>query len=86
MDFKLSIPERVIDAFAVRFGYSENIGDEDNKTIPNPQSKGDFFIETLNDWIVGQAQSKEIETAKQEAEVAVRADFAKEVSLSIKAV
>ena len=57
----ITIPARVITAFADLGEYQDTIQDEDSKDIPNPQTKSQFGKQVLIDTIKQMTKSEELD-------------------------
>lgn len=80
MNITITIPDgkkdAIISAFAVVYGYETEVLDGDGNLIPNPQTKKDFALEQLRDFVRSVYKSQKVTeaddariTAQQEADM-----------------
>ncbi len=86
MKLDITIPtdveNRVIDAFARRHEYKDEVPDETaSALIPNPQSRAAFMKEQVIAYILASVEADEIEVAMVEAREAAKAKVKNDVKI-----
>lgn len=77
LNFSLTVPDadrsRVLDAFAVRYGYQNDIPDGSGGTMPNPETRGQFAKRMVSDYIRQVVREAEVDGASRAAAAAAAA-------------
>lgn len=73
LDIPNAVAQRVAEAFAKSYGYSDTIPDpnDPNKTVPNPQTKAQFVKQKLGEYIrevvKGHEANADVDRVRKEA-------------------
>ncbi len=84
LNISLSIPDtdrnRVLTAFARRFGYSDTIPDGNGGQVQNPESRAQFVKRVVSEYVKGVVRDSEIDQASRDAGAAAAATAPPEIS------
>ncbi len=82
IDIPTEVEQRVIDAFARRHEYKDEVPDETASTlIPNPQSRAAFLKERMIAYIRASVEAEEVEAAVRVARDKAKAEVKNDVKL-----